>query len=115
MFISTTVSAHEMTPTYPKLEVSHVDGLLVTTMQLFNKRQEVEYYEVAVFDENFSPVPFVSSYSVLKVDYLQRVTFDIYIRHMDKKRAKYICSRSKLRKDTTVRTAVSSRICSKIK
>jgi hypothetical protein len=29
--------AHEMTPTYPKLEPSHLDGVVKTTMQMFNK------------------------------------------------------------------------------
>jgi hypothetical protein len=104
-----------MTPTYPKLEPSHLDGVVKTTMQLFNKRADVEYYEIGVFDKDFNPIPFVTSYSILKIEYLGQVTFDIYIRRVDQDRAVYICSRSKLRKDNTVRTAISSRICSKIK
>jgi len=104
-----------MTPTYPKLEPSHLDGLLVTTMQMFNKRAEIEYYEIAVFDKEWNPVPFVTSYNVIKIDYLGKVTFDVYIRKSDKNRVGYICSRSKLRKEPTVRTAVASRICSKFK
>jgi hypothetical protein len=110
-----TANAHEMTPTYPKLEPSHLDGLLVTTMQMFNKRAEIEYYEIAVFDKEWNPVPFVTSYNVIKIDYLGKVTFDVYIRKSDKNRVGYICSRSKLRKEPTVRTAVASRICSKFK
>lgn len=103
-----------MTPTYPKMRPSYIDGLDVTTMKMFNKRSDVEYYEVAVFDENFEPVPFVTSYNILKIEYLAHVTFDIYLRKEDRGVARYICSRSKLKKDTDVRTVVASRICSKI-
>ena len=115
LLFSTNAFAHEMTPTYPKLEPSHLDGVVKTTMQLFNKRADVEYYEIGVFDKDFNPIPFVTSYSILKIEYLGQVTFDIYIRRVDQDRAVYICSRSKLRKDNTARTAISSRICSKIK
>lgn len=108
-------SAHEMTPTYPKLEPSHLDGVVKTTMSMFNKRQDVEYYEIGVFDLEFKPVPFVTSYNIIKLDYLGHVTFDVYIRKSDIDRAAYVCSRSKLRKDKQVRTAVTSTICSKFK
>ena len=107
--------AHEMTPTYPKLEPSHLDGVVKTTMQMFNKREEVEYYEIGVFDEEFKPVPFVTSYTIVKIKYLGKVTFDVYLRKSDMERAVYVCSRSKLRKDTQVRTAIASTICSKFK
>lgn len=106
---------HEMVPTYPRLEVSHVDGLLKTTMKMFNKRADVEYYEVGVFDKDFNPVPFVTAYNIFKLDYLSHTTFDIYIRAADRDRAVYVCSKSKLRKEDTTRTAISSKICSKFK
>jgi len=109
------VQAHEMVPTYPRLEVSHVDGLLKATMKMFNKRADVEYYEVGVFDKDFNPVPFVTAYNVFKLDYLGHVTFDIYIRASDRDRAVYVCSKSKIRKDSTTKTAISSKICSKFK
>jgi len=108
-------NAHEMTPTYPTLVPSHVDGLLKATMQMFNRRADVEYYEVGVFDENFEPVPFVTAYNIFKLDYQSHTSFDIYIRASDRDRAAYICSRSKIRKGSEIRTAVSSKICSKIK
>lgn len=107
--------AHEMTPTYPKLGVSHVDGLYKTTLQLFNKREEVEYYEIGVFDKDKAPIPFVSNYKIMKINYLGHVTFDVFIRKQDVSRAVYVCSRSKLRKDNKVRTAVASVICSKFR
>ena len=107
--------AHEMTPTYPVLSVSHLDGVVKTTMHLFNKRKDVEYYEIGVFDENLKPVPFVTSYNIIKIDYLGHVTFDVYIRKGDIERATYVCSRSKIRKSEEVRTSISSLICSKFK
>jgi hypothetical protein len=115
IFLSSIASAHEMTPTYPKWETSHLDGLLTTTMKMFNKRAEVEYYEIGVFDEEWNPIPFVTSYNVIKIEYLGHVTFDLYIRKADKSRAVYICSISKLRKSNEVRTAITSKICSKAK
>lgn len=107
--------AHEMTPTYPKWEQSHLDNVLRTTMQMFNKRADVEYYEVGVFDKDFNAIPFVTSYSIIKIRYLGHVTFDVYIKKDDKDRAVYLCSMSKLRKDNSIRTAITSMICSKFK
>lgn len=104
-----------MVPTYPKLKPSHIDGVYGTTMQMFNKRADVEYYEIGVFDKDFNPIPFVTSYNVIKINYLGHVTFDVYIREKDKNKATYVCSKSKLRKDNKVRTAITSRICSKFK
>lgn len=105
--------AHEMTPTYPKWQLSYLDGLLVTEMEMFNKRSDVDYYEIAVFDEKWNPIPFVSSYKVYKVEYLSRVKFEIYIRERDRLRAEYICSKSKLRNED--KTSISSMICSRFK
>ena len=115
MLVSLGASAHEMTPTYPKLTPAHIDGLYKTTLEVFNKREDVSYYEIGVFDKDKNPIPFVSSYSVFKLNYLGRVTFEVYVREQDIVRATYVCSRSKLRKDPSVRTAVASVICSKFK
>lgn len=115
LLLSSPLLAHEMTPTYPKFGPSHLDGVYKTTMQMFNKRQDVEYYEIGVFDENWESIPFVSAYQVFKIEYLGHVMFDVYVRKKDVERVEYICSMSKLRKDKTVRTAVSSKICSRIK
>src|SRR5210317_2599508 len=90
--------AHEMTPTYPKLRPSHLDNVYVTTMEMFNKRDDVEYYEIGIFDKDFKSVPFVTSYNVIRLKYLGHVTFDVYIRKDDVSRAEYVCSVSKLRK-----------------
>lgn len=105
--------AHEMTPTYPKWKTSIYSNLVVTTMEMFNKREDVEYYEIAVFDEKWNPIPFVSSFRLFKLDYLSRIKFEVYIREQDKLRAEYICSTSKLRDNSA--PAISSMICSRFK
>lgn len=107
--------AHEMTPTYPVFKPSHLGDVYVTTMDLFNKRQEIEYYEIGLFDREWNPIPFVTSYNVIKINYLGRVTFDIYVRSKDAPRAEYICSISKVKKEATTRTGITSRICSRFK
>jgi len=82
-------------------------------LQLFNKRADVEFYEIGVFDKDFYPIPFVTSYRVIKVDYLSKVNIEVFIRATDINAATYVCSKSKLRKNDSIRTAISSRICSK--
>ena len=109
------VNAHEMTPTYPKLTPSHLDNVYKTTMEMFNKREDVEYYEIGVFDKDMNPIPFVTSYTILQIRYLGHVQFDIYIRKSDVSRAEYVCSISKLRKEDTTTTKITSKICSKFK
>ena len=115
VFLSLSVYAHEMVPTYPSWKQSAFVGVVQTSMEMFNKRKDVEYYEVGIFDENWKPVPFVSSYKIFKLQYLGHVKFDVFIRKEDKDRAVYICSKSKLRKADEVRTAISSKICSKFR
>src|SRR5210317_626749 len=115
MLVASPLYAHEMTPTYPKLSPSHLDNVYKTTMEMFNKRSDVEYYEIGVFDADWNPIPFVTSYQVIRIRYLGHVTFDVYIRKSDVSRATYICSISKLRKDNSTKTQIASRICSKFK
>ena len=116
IFVANKANAHEMVPTYPKLEPSFMDGLHKTTMTVFNKRPEVEYYEIGVFTKDWDPIPFVSNFKIYKIPYLSTVSFDVYIRDIDKSKVTYICSKSKLRTtQSATRTAVSSRICSKVK
>jgi len=115
LLLASSLSAHEMVPTYPKWSISYLDDLLVTQMEMFNKRKDVEYYEVAVFDEDWNPIPFVTSYRIIKVKYLSRIKFEVYIRKKDKNRAAYICSRSKPSDEFPMSSGVSSMICSKFK
>lgn len=110
---SWSVASHEMTPTYFNIVPSHVDNIYKTKVNLYNRRNDVKYYEIGVFDADFNPVPFVSLYRIVKVDYLSEVNIDVYIKADLVNKAVYICSKSKLRKATKTLTAVSSRICSK--
>jgi len=108
-------SAHQWTPTYPKLESSYIPDVSKVSMQLYNNRKDAEFYEFGVFDENMEPVKFATSERILRVDYLRKADVDIYIREKDRQKAVYVCSKSKLLKGTETKTLVVSRICSKIK
>jgi len=110
-----TVFSHEMTPTYPTWKRTAMDGIQKTTMNLWNSRQDVGYYEVGVFDKDFEPIPFVTLYSILKVEYLSHVQFDVYINEESIKKAVYICSLSKLRSNDDNKPLLATRICSKFK
>jgi len=104
-----------MTPTYPVLDSSYIEGVVVAKMKLFNRRQDVEYYEINVFTEDWKSVSFATTNRLLKVDYNKNKMFNVYIRFADVKRAKYICTTSKVFKGGNQKTLVSSMICSKIK
>ena len=107
--------AHEMTPTYPKFERSHLDGIYKTQVTLFNKRRDVDFYELSVFDADFGVVDFVTAYRIFPVRYLGYVNLDIYVKGEDVQKVTYICTRSKLRSDVRQSAVVASRICSKVK
>lgn len=115
MLMSGYASAHEFTPTYPKLKTSYVANVLYATMTLFNKRSDVEYYEIGVFNADWNPVPFAVQDKIIRIKHLEKKKIDIYIREKDRKDAVYICSKSKLIVTGGSRTSISSRICSKIK
>ena len=115
--LGSTASAHELTPTYPKLRTSHIDAVSVVTMMLFNRREDVTYYEIEVFDKEWNKIPFAASARILTVNYLERKSFDVYIRSKDKDKAVYVCTRSKLIKDDNDEkelSVIASRICSKL-
>ena len=107
--------AHEMTPTYPKWKVSYIEGVKTTTMKMVNKRKDVEWYEIGVFDEEWEPIPFVTKHKILKIKYLGHAKIDVYIGTRDSERAEYICSLSKLKGNNMNKPMMSSRICSRFK
>ena len=108
-------SAHQWTPTYPKLKLSHVPGVYTTKMELFNGRKEIRYYSVGVFDKDWKAVKYVSSPSLIRVSHLDRKEVEIYIHKRDKSKAYYVCSKSKILNTVKDQSIVASRICSKIK
>jgi len=105
--------AHQMSPTYPEWSASYLDGLSVTRVRVFNKRKDVEYYEIGVFDKDMKPIPFVSQYDIRGIKYSNYAMFDVYINDQYKNDAKYICSTSMLQNIKS--TGVVSKICSKFK
>ena len=116
LLLAGTATAHQLTPTYPKLEMSFVPGVVQARMQLFNKRTDINYYEFQVFDKDWNSIPFAVNGKIQRVEYLETKNVDIYIQNENKDRATYICAKSKiLAAEVEKVTSVSSRICSKIK
>lgn len=108
-------AAHQFTPTYPRLEHAYVDGIVYTKMEIFNKRQEVEYYEIGVFSKDWEPITFASEDRIIRVRYLETKKLNIYIKIEDAPKVTYICTESRLRKEDVKDTVISSKICSKVK
>ena len=102
-----------MSPTYPKWSDSYLDNLIVTRVRVFNQRNDVEYYEIGVFDKDMKPIPFVSQYDIRGIKYHNYAEFTVYLNDKYKDDAKYICSKSMLTELKS--TGVVSRICSKFK
>ena len=102
-----------MTPAYPVMQQSYINGVYVTKMKLFNRRKEIEYYEIQVYTNEWKPLPFASTSKVLNVGHNRRKLFEVYIRSSDLDKATYICTESKVFKNTEQVTLVSSKICSK--
>ena len=113
--IASVAFAHEMTPTYPELRPSYIDGLNVARLSIFNRREDVIYYEIEVFDKEWGQIPFASQERIIKIDYLGKKTFEVHIREQDKNRVEYICTTSKLAKTANSTSMIASKICSKIK
>jgi hypothetical protein len=112
---STALWGHEFTPTYPKFKPSFIDDASVTTMKLWNKRSDVKYYEVTVFNSEWKPIPFATVYRLIKLDYNDQISFDIYVKNKDARKVTYICTTSKQLNEDVKSTGVMSRICSKVK
>ena len=111
---SFSTSAHEMTPAYPVVKPSHVAGVVKVEMSLFNSREEIEWYQIELFDLNWTNIPFASSYRIINVGYKERKSFEVYIRKVDMDEAVYLCTTSKVRKTSKSRTLISSKICSRL-
>tara|TARA_R110000868_G_scaffold236021_2_gene489947 strand:+ start:1153 stop:1536 length:384 start_codon:yes stop_codon:yes gene_type:complete len=107
--------AHEMTPAYPKFSYSYIEGVLVTSLKLYNRREDVIYYEIGVFSGEWEPIKFATTDKVIKIGYRETKTFKVYIKAEDENKIMYICTISRLQKENIGTSAVSSKICSKIK
>ena len=104
-----------MTPTYFEPKMSYLDGIMTTKMKLFNRRVDVQYYELSVFDSEWNPIPFASANKIIQIEYLGRKTIEIYFKKEDTNRLTYICTTSKIVKGDLESSIISSKICSKIK
>ena len=113
--ITSSAAAHELTPTYPEIESAYVDGVSVIKMKMWNRRDDASYYEVSVYDGEWKPVPFATPERVIKLEYLEHKSFELYIRDADRDKIKYICTISKQLKQDVQSTGIKSRICSKVK
>jgi hypothetical protein len=108
--------AHDFTPTYPKLETTHITGALKASMKLFNKRDDIRYYRVNVYDSEWNKIPFiVQGGKVINVEYLDTKRFDVYIQEKNRDRVTYICTKSLTLQDGSTKSIMASRICSKVK
>ncbi len=106
--------AHEQTPAYPKILPSHVQGVVKVQLVLLNRRKEINYYEIGLFDEDFNELDFTSQNKIIKIGYGEKTDFDVYLRKSDLDVAVYICTASKILKSNKSRAVVSSIVCSKL-
>ena len=106
--------AHEQTPAYPKIAPSHVNGVVKVQLQLLNRRKEINYYEIGLFDKHFHELNFTTQNKIIKIGYGEKTDFDVYLRKSDLYRAVYICTASKILKSNKSRAVVSSIVCSKL-
>ena len=114
MLVTFGASAHEMTPAYPEVKVSHVKNVVKVEMSFFNSREEIRYYQIDLFDLNWMNIPFSTTYRIIQVDYKEHKSFDVYIRKKDMPEAVYLCTTSKVRRTNQSSTLISSRICSRL-
>ena len=112
---TSSVQAHEMTPTYFNMKPSLYTNVFVTQMRLFNRREDVKFYEISVYDDDWDPIKFASKARIVQIDPLKGSTFEVYVRRQDLDDVVYICTESKLLKGEVESTGITSRICSKRK
>jgi len=93
-----------------------MDGVVKASMKLFNKREDIRFYRVGVYDSDWNKIPFiVTGGSVINVEYLDTKRFDVYIQKSNRDRVTYICTKSLTLQDGSTKSILNSRICSKVK
>jgi hypothetical protein len=112
--LTTSVQAHELTPTYPKLQSSYVNGVSKVDLILFNRRQDVKYYEITVHDAEWNNLEFATTSKIVELEYLRRKNLEVFM-NVGKNPPVYICTTSKIAKEYVTATVIESRVCSKIK
>ena len=84
-------------------------------MQLFNKRKEVEYYELSVYDDNWNKISFASEAKLIRISYLQTKDVNVYVKKQDLFKVTYICTESKHQRENVQVAVIATQICSKVK
>lgn len=115
ILISANSLAHEQTPTYASWNHSHIAGVVKTEIEIFNKRSDVAYFEIGVFDQDWNMQNFVTSWNILEVKQYERKAAVIYMTEAKSLEAEYICSISKIRSSNQTQTALASQICTRLK
>lgn len=110
LMFSTGAAAHEMTPTYFRILPTQYDNIYMSTIELFNRREDADRYQFEVYTEDWVPIEFASFDRYVKIEYGQGIEAKLYFRKSDINRITYICSRSMADNITNV----ASLICSKI-
>lgn len=113
LFVSGSAMAHELTPTYPELRPSYMNDILEAKLKMWNARVDVEYYKIEVTDEDWNDVPFITTEKVFRLNYLGRRDISVFL--PSDTSAKYICTKSMLKKGNAGKSIISSKVCSKIK
>ena len=90
---------HEMSPTYLQFDPSYIDNVLKTSIEVFNRREDVNYYEIEVYDKDRNPISFDTDAKVVNIKYLEKKSIDVYIRQSDKDRVVYVCTLSRFIKE----------------
>lgn len=112
--ISSSAIAHEQTPTYATWSPSHIEGVVKTEIKIFNKRDDVDYFEIGVFTPDFESLSFVTTWNIIEIGYLETKVIDIYMTEANSISAQYICSISKIRSGDLDQTGIESQICTKL-
>ena len=115
ILISANTFAHEQTPTYGSWSPSHIEGVVKTEIEIFNKRADVSYFEIGVFDLDWQMQTFVTTWNILEVKQHERKRAVIYMTEGNSLGAEYICSISKIRSADQTQAALASQICTRLR
>lgn len=115
LIYGTSAAAHELMPTYIKFTPSYITGVYSTKIKMWNRREDIKYYEISVYDEDWNQVEFAAVDRLIQLDYLKKKTVEIYIRKDDLDKAQYVCTKSKILKGEAIRSNITSRICSRVR
>lgn len=114
LMVSSAAAGHELTPTYVKFKPSYVQGVYYTTMDMWNRRSDAEYYEILVLDKMWKAIPFATSERIFRLPYLSKRKIDIYVKEESIRDVEFVCTASKQLKSDVESTGVRSMICSRI-